>query len=95
MISITAVPSKNPAVIGRLVEDEAVLVLPSQGKIKVLNEVGARIWSLIDGTRSLARIAGIIEQEFETTAAQAREDILEFAAELSAKDLVAFHEKPS
>jgi hypothetical protein len=38
---------------GRRLEHEAVVVLPDKGEVKVLNEVGAQIWALADGTRSV------------------------------------------
>ena len=46
MISPDGYILPTPAVIDRIIEDEAVLVLSEQGQVKVLNEVGARIWAL-------------------------------------------------
>ena len=48
-IDQSTIPQPNPEAIGRIVDREAVIVLPQKGKVKVLNEVGAAIWDLIDG----------------------------------------------
>ncbi len=53
MISLDSYPVPTAAVVGRLVENEAVLVLPEKAQVKVLNQVGARIWALADGRRTL------------------------------------------
>ncbi len=74
---------------GRLLENEAVVVLPEKGQVKVLNEVGARIWSLADGGRSVRDIAAIISTEFAVTPAEAEADTLAFIATLAAKDIVS------
>ena len=82
-------PVPNPNVIGRVVDDEAVLVLPEQGKVKVLNEVGARIWSLVDGKRSVREIAAEICREYQVTPANAEEDTLGFLNDLAQRGVVS------
>ena len=82
MISLECILSPHAEVVGRIVDGEAVLVLPEQGKVKVLNQVGGRIWELADGSRTVEEIAGIICQEFKVEEATAQEDTLAFAAEL-------------
>ena len=42
-IHLDSIPVMLPTVVGRVVDEEAVLVLPEQGQVKVLNQVGARI----------------------------------------------------
>ena len=81
-------------VIGRLIDEEAVLVLPEQGKVQVLNEVGARIWSLADGTRTVREIAAVICAEYEVDRAQAEADTLAFVLELAERGVVALMERP-
>lgn len=78
----------NPDIIGRVVDNEAVLVMPKQGKVKVLNEVGAVIWELIDGQRSIQEIISKICSEFEIDQNTAEADTLNFIADLIAKELV-------
>ncbi len=89
MFSSKTIPSPNPEIIARILEDEAVLVLPVQGKVKVLNEVGARIWALIDGINSTETIIHTICQEFDTTQEVAAQDVTTFLAQLAERDMIS------
>lgn len=89
-ISLDTIPVPNPNVVGRVVADEAVLVLPERGTVKVLNEVGARIWSLVDGVRSACEIASQIVAEYEVELAAAEEDTLAFLGDLADRDVLTF-----
>lgn len=87
MFSLESVPKPHPQVVSRLVDDEAVLVLPHTGKVKVLNKVGGRIWELSDGKRSVKEIACIIHQEYKVTLEVAEADTLAFLKELAERDM--------
>lgn len=87
-ISLDSRPRPTTQVRGRMLEQEAVLVLPARGEVKVLNEVGARIWALADGSRSVSEIAAVIVDQYEVPLAQAQVDTLAFLSELHAKALV-------
>ena len=93
MISLENVPIQNPAVVGRIVSDEAVIVLPTKGQVKVLNEVGARIWSLIDGTRTVKEIVSIINTEFAVSEEEAMNDTREFLTQLADRGIITFSEE--
>jgi len=95
MVSLDSYPVPNPAVVGRIIEGEAVLVLPEQGQVKVLNEVGARIWALADGTRTLRQIVATLCDEYEVDQAQAEADVCAFAAELEEKGIISLSPHPS
>ncbi len=94
-LTLESIPNLIPGVTGRVLEPgaagqrEAVLVLPEQSQVKVLNEVGARIWTLIDGSRTLGEIARVICREYAVEEAQAREDVLAFAAVLQARGVIS------
>jgi hypothetical protein len=81
---------RNPRVISRQVDDEAVLVHPEKGKVQVLNPVAARIWGLIDARLSGAEIAAIISSEYEVDLDQACADTRAFLIEIQGKDLISF-----
>jgi hypothetical protein len=90
-VQLDMVPQPNPGVVGRVVDNEAVLVLPNLGKVKVLNEVGARIWALADGKRSLRQIAAQLCAEYQVEQAQAEADTLAFAAELANRGVLTLN----
>lgn len=93
-ISLSDRPHKNPLVVSRIVnnetplETEAVLVNPGKGQVKVINELGARIWQLIDGQRTVSDIIGEICTEYSVEATQAESDIANFLSLMVEKDLI-------
>jgi hypothetical protein len=88
MLSVNKIPVPNPEVVGRIVDNEAVLVLPGKGEVKVLNEVGARIWSLVDGRRSIEEIAKQIFAEFKVSQPEAEQDVADFIQQLLVKGII-------
>jgi hypothetical protein len=90
MVSLDWVPVQNPAVVGRFVGDEAVLVLPLKGQVKVLNEVGARIWSLMDGIRTVKEISAVIFDEFSTSEDEVMKDAQDFCEQLAEREIITF-----
>ena len=90
MITIDMKPITNPNVVGRIVEDEAVLVLPMKGEVKVLNGVGARIWSYINGIRTVGEIAALVQSEFAVTTQNAQEDTCSFLEKLADREIITF-----
>jgi len=80
MQSLSAVLQKNPSFVSRKIVDEVILVPISHkvGEVDclyALNEVGARIWDLIDGDRSLQDLRDAIVAEFEVSETEAQEDL--------------------
>jgi len=82
------IPRRHPNAVFRVVEGQGVVVLPGVGEVQVLNAVGARIWELMDGTRSAAEIAGVVAQEFEVPETTATSDTLEFIETLRAQKML-------
>ena len=81
---------RNPEVLGRMVDDEAVLVMPQKGQVKVLNEVGGTIWELIDGKRTIGEIAKQLCSQFAVDQDTAQADTLKFLADLIDREIVYF-----
>lgn len=51
-------------------------------RVHLVNEVGARILELIDGSRSVRELTGTICKEFEGTPGQVETDVVEFIHKL-------------
>jgi coenzyme PQQ synthesis protein D (PqqD) len=72
---------KSPDMVARKVVDEVILV-PVRSKVDdvnsiyALNELAARIWELIDGTRRVADIRDQLVAEFEVSQGDAERDLL-------------------
>jgi len=88
-------PIREETVISRVVNGEAVLVIPQEGQVKVLNEVGSRIWALADGTRSVRQIAKVICEEYDVDEEQSENDVRVFFEQLLEKELVTLAESPN
>jgi hypothetical protein len=100
LITLNSIPVPTDDVVGRTVHNqpddrlEAVLVLPSRGKINVLNELGARIWSLADGTRTVKEVAAAICEAYDIDQATAEKDILQFLEILLDRGVIQIAENP-
>jgi hypothetical protein len=88
-VELTDIPVHAPGVMSRLVDGEMVLVHPAQGKVRVLNRVGTRLWELADGRRSVEEMAGAIAAEYGIDLDRARSDTLAFCADLVDRGVLA------
>ena len=85
------IPVKSEQVAYRIIDKEAVLVLLDRQETVVLNEVGARIWEIIDAKKTLDEIARLISSEFEVTYEEARKDASGFIEDMAAKGAIVAH----
>ena len=79
--------ARNEAIVARRIGDEFILVPIRQragevDSIYTLNEVGARVWELLDGQTSLGAIRDAIVEEFEVSPEEAEVDLLAFVGQL-------------
>lgn len=79
--------TKDSSVVFRKVAEEFILVpikkrADEVDSIYTMNEVGSRIWELVDGEKSLSEIIDIILNEFEVSPEVAEKDIIEFINQL-------------
>ena len=94
MISMESFPIPADSVVARIINGEAVIVLPDNGQVKVINEVGARIWELIDGKLTIRQISEVIYDEYEIDQEQAGRHTLEFICSLEESGIVANSSTP-
>jgi hypothetical protein len=87
-VQTTDVPRQNPETAARVIDDATFILHAETSELHALNDVGARIWELVDGQRSVSDIATVIESEYEVDVAQASADVVTFLDELAAKGLV-------
>jgi hypothetical protein len=90
MANLDSVPFRREGVIGGVRDGELVLVLPEMGKIKVLNEVGAFIWSKVDGMNTVREISELLTEEYEVGKSEAEEDTLTLLSDLNERGVVIF-----
>lgn len=78
----------NPEVISQTSGESLVLFHMSSGKYYSLNELGARIWELCDGSRPFSEIVGLIEAEYDAPQNVILEDSGTLVAALLEGDLL-------
>lgn len=85
---------RDRSIVSREIAGETILVPIRQNvgdleSIYTLNETGARIWSLLDGERSVGEIRDAIVDEYEVILKDAERDVLELLAQLESVGAVA------
>ena len=74
--------------------EDVVLLHVQRGDYYSLNKVGARLWMLADGTKSIDDLAELITAEFEISQSQAVKDVAELVEQLANENLVKVAENP-
>jgi Coenzyme PQQ synthesis protein D (PqqD) len=82
-------PSRNPDVIFRRLDDDMVLVHMKTNEIYALNQTGARFWELFADGLSREQIEEALLGEFTVEPAQLAGEIDALLADLARHDLVA------
>lgn len=82
-------PSRPQELIWHETEDGTVIVSPTAGKVRVLNNVGTTIWELMDGQHTVADIEQVLITTYvEVPATQINEDLSTFLYDLDSRGLV-------
>lgn len=84
------IPRPEQEVVWREVRDGVVLVSPEHGQIRVLNEVGAQIWRLMDGERDVATIEAHLLHRYNASQEQVRYDLHAFLDDLTNRGLLSW-----
>lgn len=84
----TEVPRQNPEAAARVIDDALFVLHAETSELHALNDVGARIWELVDGERDVAAIAASIEGEYDVDLVEAEADVVAFLNELVDKGLI-------
>ena len=69
-------------VVSRQIDGEVLLVDLQRNTLQVLNPVGARLWELIDGRRTVAELTADIAAEYGIEASRAEADTVGFCEDL-------------
>jgi hypothetical protein len=84
-------PQRKPAVLHEVAETgETVLCKIDGARLLVLNDVGAAVWHLIDGRRSLEDITALVIESLPADPAIVRRDVAAFLDTLAEHELVAW-----
>ncbi len=82
-MSATPRPRRHPHAVYKVVDDEAVIVVPSdEPQHIVLNDVGAHIWELLDGEHDMEALEAAITDAFDVEREVAARDLRELVDSL-------------
>ena len=82
-MSQSSKPRRHPDAVYKIVDGEALIVVPgSDAQHLVLNEVGARVWELLDGEHDLGSIRQELTSDFNVESEEAGRDLDELLADL-------------
>jgi len=93
MIRGDQVPERSPSMAWQTIHGETVLLQIDGKKLMGLNEVGACVWDLADGTLSIGEIIHIVAAKFQTPSEEAvAVDVQTFVGELIALGALVWRE---
>lgn len=81
-------PVKSDRTASRIIDKEAVIVLLDKQQTLVLNDVGSRIWEIMDGEKGIDELTRIVTSEFDVAYTDALQDMTNFVEELEEKGAV-------
>lgn len=79
---------RQEGVLAQQAHGRTVLLRLEDGGYYALDEVGAMIWQLCDGSRAVAEIVGLLCEEFDAPESTVQEDVLEFIGDLRREQLL-------
>lgn len=82
-------PRTRPELAERIIDGEALIVNANRGEIVVLNEAGAFVWPLLNGSNDLATITRRVCEHFEIDESTARADVEAFLDSLESRGALA------
>jgi len=88
LISLKSVVVQVVDLVSSSLDDETVMMSVNSGKYYGLDEIGSRIWELIEEPRSVSDLCDILFGEFEVDRKQCEKDVLDFLNELAKKNLL-------
>ena len=86
--------ARLPSVRWRVIEGRVVLIDANEGELLHLNEVGSRVWELLDGTRSVAELVDALHAGFDVSSTRLGKDVSKFLRKLHRMELITKLDAP-
>jgi hypothetical protein len=90
--SVTRTPTVANEIIWRQLDNNAVIVSPQSGEVRVLNHLGTVIWQMLTEQYSVADIVDHLTDNYQVTPIQAQQDVILFLQELNERGLIRWPE---
>lgn len=79
---------RNPAMVTSNIDGEVVMMSVENGEYYGLDEIGTRIWDLLENSLSVSELVDKLTEEFEVEKDDCTRDTLEFLNDLLARNLL-------
>ena len=79
---------RNPEMLASEIDGEKVMMSMDKGEYFGLNQVGSRIWELIEEEIEVNGLIDKMLEEFDVEASECKEDVIGFLNELNEKGLI-------
>jgi hypothetical protein len=86
-IELQTTVQRNPDMIFTDFGNEMVMLSMEDSRYYGINEVGVRVWALMEAPMSIAGIVDAICDEFDVSTEQCAQDVLAFVAQLQQKNM--------
>jgi len=94
MIALDSYPIQRSDILSKRLGEEMIFVLADKHQAKVVNESGAFIWSMLDGSHRVDEIAQKITAEYEGDYEQIIIDLVDFLEQMLAKEIIMISDRP-
>ena len=84
----SSIPRVAPDLVWRLLDDNAVVVSPRVGEVRVLNLVGTVIWQLLLEDKCPDEIEDYLVANFQVSHQQAKSDMQDFFDDLTERGII-------
>jgi hypothetical protein len=85
-----AYPERNPDIVARKEEKEALLFNPADGNMLCTNRTGVLVWELCDGAHDVEGMAREITDKYEVSFEKAEKDCLTYLKELEQAGFICY-----
>lgn len=83
-------PVRNPDIVARKEEKEALLFNPADGKMMCINKTGIFVWDMSDGRAAVADIVGKITAGYDVEKGTAEGDCARFLEDLEKTGFITY-----
>jgi hypothetical protein len=84
---------RNPGMVTSNLDGEIVMMSVENGEYYGLDEIGTRIWQLMEHPIVIENLISCLTEEFEVELEECEEDTLEFLEDLYSRNLINLLEK--
>src|SRR6056297_67631 len=88
MVDVNSTVKRNEEVFANEVDGEAVMMNIQTGKYYGLDEIGTRIWELMEEEIEVRKIIDELRKEFDVSEQQCKKDVLTLLDDLKSNQLI-------